>query len=485
MNPAIRSFFRAVATGDVDLVRALIAQGADVNTTNQAGQTPLMVATALRRNEVVRLLLTHGADADALDDLGLNAVDWAANSVEMVELLRSGVEQQNPQPTFASSEPVSVLGDENSRAKYQSGDRLKGLAAAILRDHAPKTTANAYVTAADEHTPAHQFLSRAKPETANDVSLTEQTVDETWRDTESEAIDNTARQSRPTSRRIFDMESQETAKPRSKVEVSVPTFNSNSHSKRGVVVWLLVLAVLAGGGFAGYRLTSYLLRTKNQDAVGPSTAAATPVQPATIVAPAKLAPVVGAELSGAELHLPDVSYPDNAKPGLNETVTVQVKVSRKGIVVSAKAIDGNESLRPAAEATAMSSAFSPEKLRDKPDQIDSTITYHFIATQLLGTEITKENQNSKGVSVVAGGPLAGTELKLGTPDTSTIKDLTGSVTVVVRVGRNGRVVSWRPLDSTPQLRSLAVQAAKRSTFAPDKLPGKGDVVGTITYTFSK
>jgi len=163
---------------------------------------------------------------------------------------------------------------------------------------------------------------------------------------------------------------------------------------------------------------------------------------------------------------------------------VQVKVSRKGVVVSAKAIDGNESLRSTAEATAMSSAFSPEKLQGKPDQIDSTITYHFIATQLLGTETTKADQNSKGVSAVTGGPLTGSELKLITPDTSAIKDLTGSVTVVVRVGRNGRVISWRPLDGDTHLRSLAVQAAKRSTFSPDKLPGKGEVVGTITYTFT-
>jgi len=482
MNPAIRTFFRGVAAGDVNLVRALIAQGADVNTTNQAGQTPLMLATALRRNEVVRVLLANGADVDALDDLGLNASDWAGNSLDMIELLRSGVELQNPQPTVEAAEPINTVEDEDHRANFQTSDRLKGLAAAILRDHAPRTVANSPVPVEDEHTPAHQFL-RAKPQTNNDVSLIEQTVDERWR---TETRDDTAaRQTRLPSRRIFDLqETSEAAKPRSKVEVSVPAFNSNSHQKRGVVVWLLVLVVLAAGGFAGYRLTSYLLRPNNQNTAGPTAAAATPIQPATVVAPTKLAPVVGTELNGAELHLPDVSYPDNAKPGLNETVTVQVKVSRKGIVVSAKAIDGDESLRSTAEATAMSSAFSPEKLQGKPDQIDSTITYHFIATQLLGTETTKEDQNSKGVSVVAGGPLAGSELKLITPETSTIKDLTGSVTVVVRVGRNGRVISWRPLDGNTQLRSLAVLAAKRSTFSPDKLPGKGEVVGTITYTFT-
>lgn len=483
MNPAIRTFFRAVAAGDVNLVRALIAQGADVNTTNQAGQTPLMLATALRRSEVIRVLLTNGADVDALDDLGLNASDWAGNSRDMIELLRSGVEVQKPQPTVEAAEPISAVVDEDYRANFQSSDRLKGLAAAILRDHAPRTVANAHVPVEDEHTPAHQFLSRAKPETQLDVSLTDQAVDETWR---TETTDDTvARQTRPPSRRIFDLQqTPEAAKPRNKVEVSVPTFNSNSHQKRGVVVWLLVLVVLAAGGFAGYRLTSYLVRPGNQNAVGPTTAAATPIQPVTVVAPTKLAPVVGAELNGAELHLPDVRYPDNAKPGLNETVTVQVGVNRKGIVVSAKAVSGDEGLRPAAEATAISSAFSPEKLQDKPALIGSTITYHFIAPQLLGTKTTHDDLNTKGVSVVAGGPLAGSELKLSTPDTSTMKDLAGSVTVVVRVSRSGTVISWRPLDGDTQLRSLAVQAAKRSTFSPDKLPGKGEVVGTITYTFN-
>jgi hypothetical protein len=433
------------------------------------------------------LLFNNGADVYALHDLGLNARDWAANSVEMIELLRSEAEQEKPQPIIETPERASFVEDENSRATFQSSDRLKGLAAAILRDHAPRTVANAHVPVEDEHTPAHQFLSRSKPEIRNHVSQTEQTVDETWRGAElheTETTDDAAANRRPTSRRIFDLQqTPEAAKPRSKVEVSVPSFNSNSHQKRGVVVWLLVLAVLAGGGFAGYRLTTYLLRTNDQNAVGPTTSAATPIQPVTVVAPTKLAPVVGAELNGAELHLPDVSYPDNAKPGLNETVTVHVGVNRKGIVVSAKAVDGDESLRSAAEATAMNSAFSPEKLQDKPALIASSITYHFIAPQLLGTQTTRDDRSAKGVSVVAGGPLAGSELKLSTPDTSTIKDLTGSVTVVVRVGRNGRVISWRPLDGDTQLRSLALQAAKRSTFSPDKLPGKGEVVGTITYTF--
>jgi hypothetical protein len=55
--------------------------------------------------------------------------------------------------------------------------------------------------------------------------------------------------------------------------------------------------------------------------------------------------------------------------------------------------------------------------------------------------------------------------------------------VVVRVSPNGNVISWRPLNGEQRLRTLAVNAAKRSTFDADKLPGNGEVVGTITYTF--
>jgi TonB family protein len=59
-----------------------------------------------------------------------------------------------------------------------------------------------------------------------------------------------------------------------------------------------------------------------------------------------------------------------------------------------------------------------------------------------------------------------------------------SVTVVVRVNRNGRVTSARALNGHAQLRAAAEKAARKATFSPEKLSRDEPIVaGIITYTF--
>lgn len=87
---------------------------------------------------------------------------------------------------------------------------------------------------------------------------------------------------------------------------------------------------------------------------------------------------------------------------------------------------------------------------------------------------------------VTGGPLAGTEVVLPSPAypaAAKRRNLSGTVTITVRVNRAGKVISWRSDDGEPVLRAAALRAARRSRFDPAKLPGKGEVVGTITYRF--
>jgi hypothetical protein len=506
MTPVTRALFRAVADGDVSLLRGLLAQGIDVNSTNQAGQTALMLAAAFKRNEIVRLLLSKGADVEARDDLGLTVHDWAGDESEIIELLTTTIKppEIEAEPTREAavvtndteiaelteiSEPPPIPSTTLDRpTPFTEEPVLKGLAAAILRDHAPKAPVNPIqltspdeaarqfeVNIDDQPTPVHQVT---------DVSMIDESGDEatdnTW-GSRSEAVDDTAApRARPLSRsRIFDLRSSaDFVKPISKVEI--PTFTPAHTSKSGVVVWALVVIVLVAGGFGGYRLATSLLASRSTNAATPATTAPA-IQPAP--APKKLAPLVGGDVVGAELHLPDAEYPTEATQ--TGKVTVQVRVSRKGIVVGAKAIDGDESFSTAAESAAKKSAFSPEKLLDKPALMDGTITYHFVPPQLLETlptEQTKATNASDSVTVTTGGPLAGTELNLIEPDHPSSAGI-GTVTVVVRVSRSGRVVSWRPLDGEQRLRSAAVKAARRSTFASDKLPGEGDVVGTITYAF--
>jgi hypothetical protein len=218
----------------------------------------------------------------------------------------------------------------------------------------------------------------------------------------------------------------------------------------------------------------------------------TSIQPEPIPAPvllatkpAKSAPSVGPELAGAELFLPDARYPPDATVE-NANVTVGIKVSRKGIVVSAKAIDGDESLRSAAEKAAKSSAFAPDKLQDRGSIISGTITYNFVKKSEANQHASEPSADGAPtqVSATAGGPLVGAERNLEIPPVpSRLKVVKEAVTVVVRVNRTGRVVSWRPLNIEPRLRAWVIKGARASTFDPTKLPGDRDVVGTITYTF--
>ena len=44
---------RAAASGDLDAVKSLLASGADVNSANESGQTPLILAAVMGHGEVV------------------------------------------------------------------------------------------------------------------------------------------------------------------------------------------------------------------------------------------------------------------------------------------------------------------------------------------------------------------------------------------------------------------------------------------------
>lgn len=59
-----------LAVGDLEKVRLLLKKGADVNARSVTGRTPLLIAASRTgAGEVVKLLLAHGADANAKDEL--------------------------------------------------------------------------------------------------------------------------------------------------------------------------------------------------------------------------------------------------------------------------------------------------------------------------------------------------------------------------------------------------------------------------------
>lgn len=60
----------SASAGHVDIVRLLIAHGADVNAVSSSGNTPLMYACAGGHEECVRALLENGANVEDHNENG-------------------------------------------------------------------------------------------------------------------------------------------------------------------------------------------------------------------------------------------------------------------------------------------------------------------------------------------------------------------------------------------------------------------------------
>jgi ankyrin repeat protein len=85
------ALFYAVVHENPDITRALITYGADINTRNSVGETPLMRAIESYKNpEVIKLLLLAGSDVNAKSDNGDTPMRLArtSSSAEPMKLLR-------------------------------------------------------------------------------------------------------------------------------------------------------------------------------------------------------------------------------------------------------------------------------------------------------------------------------------------------------------------------------------------------------------
>ena len=80
----------AGSTGDIVIVRELLAHDADVNARDQRGRTALMMAALTGQYGVVDLLLYNGADINVKDERGMTALDKALykGHKEVAQLLR-------------------------------------------------------------------------------------------------------------------------------------------------------------------------------------------------------------------------------------------------------------------------------------------------------------------------------------------------------------------------------------------------------------
>ena len=85
---AYRGLHAAVAGGDLNAVKRLIAGGTDLSATDGHGRTPLMLAGYRRDMDAARLLIKAGANLNALDvqRYELITISAVADHVEMIRL---------------------------------------------------------------------------------------------------------------------------------------------------------------------------------------------------------------------------------------------------------------------------------------------------------------------------------------------------------------------------------------------------------------
>jgi ankyrin repeat protein len=94
----------AVGEGEPGVVEILLEAGAGIDVADEEGITPLMEAVTVRSENLVRFLLAHGADVTLKDALGHNAL-WMAQKKknrQIVDMLESAEEvavtKATPQP---------------------------------------------------------------------------------------------------------------------------------------------------------------------------------------------------------------------------------------------------------------------------------------------------------------------------------------------------------------------------------------------------
>ena len=381
----------AVQSGDEQAVSAILANGADVNGTTGGGQTALILAIIFGHTNLVKLLMSAGADPQLRDNLGLNAVEWAQRRglTEAVAILTNThrestpprkivipLEEPPPQKTVAKEPPPPPkrVNEEEKEGVSEAEKSLRWIAGFKQRLHeqelrrlnrnepTPEPPPPAIIEppkAPEPEPPPPQ----PPPEPLRSVTpppriLTPPPTPEK----------SSTRKRCPQCNAIYN--SDLVAYCAHHIVPLVPADEpiiSDPPKSNVPLFWILLIVTLAGSIVLGSLITTYIYRSRQAAERVAAAQVKPPLQKGT--------PEVGGDLVGKAVSLPDAECPVKGPEPVTGTVTVRVMVDKDGQVYWARGAGGDWLMRGAATEAAMKSTFSPEKLRGR--QTEGTITYTF------------------------------------------------------------------------------------------------------------
>lgn len=420
---------QAVTSGDAGAVKAVLANGADVNERTGGGQTPLILATIFGHTHLISLLLDAGADSQLRDNLGLNAIDWAQRrgATEVIEVLSkkpsrtptisTTTRPQTPSVRSATriesdAERSSAVSEEERSRRWIAGlkQRIAEQAQHEVPDgpniFRPQSAAAPFDSqawlASTEREPQPEIPaepSTPQPELPGTSPEPEPEIPapppDPQHDLPAEPIQPEPES--PTEPSGPEVEAQGPARRSGRKRCpkcnaiynsdliaycahhivplvdfdgpEPPPVISQPQSTSPVLFWMIITLTLIASLVAGSYIAG-LFKTP-APVQAPVTTAAAPA-PRTVQ---KGTPVVGKELEGMVRSLPNAEAPLKGQVAIPGTVIVRVTVSRTGQVTKAQASGGDWLLRGAASEAAIKSTFAPEQLRR--GTTEGTITYTF------------------------------------------------------------------------------------------------------------